>query len=43
VRYLRLQVVVGTAAFTGGSFNAWLNNDNVQDNITLPKNGYTVL
>lgn len=43
VRYLRLQVIVGTAAFTGGSFNAWLNSDNVQDNITLPKNGYTVL
>ena len=43
VRYLRLQVIVGTAAFTSGSFSAWLNMDNFQDNITFPKAGYTVL
>jgi hypothetical protein len=43
VRYLRLSVVVGTAAFTSGSFNAWLNTDNFQDNQTWAKANYTVL
>ena len=42
IRYVRLSVVVGTAAFTSGSFNAWLNVDNFQDNILTAKAGYTV-
>ena len=42
IRYVRLSVVVGTAAFTSGAFNAWLNVDNFQDNILTAKAGYTV-
>ena len=43
VRYLRLVSVVGTAAFTSGSFSAWVNIDNFQDNQTWAKTNYTVL
>ena len=41
VRWLRMVQIVGTAAFTTGSYLSWLSNDQVQDNKYFPA-GYTI-
>jgi len=40
-RYYRLAVTIAVANLTGGSVNAWLTNDDMQDNVSYAA-GYTV-